>query len=89
MVSRIAPPPKPPKGKRRGNVVTGITLIGQIPALEHVKNGHDGKRWRVWLSYDDDYTSGVYLQLEPDGSIVRYSVLRGKINKVVTIKDKD
>lgn len=89
MVSRVTPAPKAPRAKHKKNVMTGITLAGQMPALEHVRNGHAGKSWRVWLSYDDKYETGVYLALSDDGSIHRYVLVSGAIKKVDMIKGGD
>ena len=89
MVSSLAPVPKPPKPRRARNKVTGITLVGQMPAVEHVRKGRAGYCWRMWLSYDDDYSTGVYLELNTDGSIWRYAISEGRIVKGDEIKDKD
>lgn len=89
MVSRVTPPPKPPKARHKKNVMTGIILAGQMPALEHVKNGHEGRVWRVWLSYDDRYENGMYLQLGNNGDIFRYVVVGGLVKKADRIKDED
>lgn len=90
MVSkRIAPTPKPPKARHGRNIMTGITLIGQLPAAEHVRKGHTGKVWRLWLSYNEHYDTGVYLELLPDGGILRQVVQGNKIVKSDRVKDED
>lgn len=89
MVSRVTPAPKPPEPKHKRNVMTGITLIGQMPALECVRRGHAGKVWRVWLAYDDKYENGVFLELKEDGSIVRYGVTGGALRKISLVKGPD
>lgn len=87
--NRIAPTPTPPKPFRKRHEIVGITLIGQMPALEHVRKGHAGRVWRVWLSYNDDYSAGVYLELHDDGSIWRYAISEGRITKQDAIKGVD
>lgn len=87
MVSPVTPPPKPPKARHKRNAMVGITLVGQMPALEHCKEGHSGYVWRLWLSYDDRYENGMYLRLGNDGEVTRFVVIGGKIRKVDTIKE--
>lgn len=90
MVSKTrAPTPKPPGKKHGRNIMTGITLIGQLPALEHARNGHAGRVWRLWLSYNEAYDTGVYLQLSEDGGILRQVVHENKVIKSDRIKDVD
>jgi hypothetical protein len=90
MVStKPTPTVKPPKARHGRNVVTGITLIGQLPAVEHVRKGHTGKVWRLWLSYNEYYDTGVYLELLPDGGILRQVVQNNKLIKTDRIKDED
>lgn len=69
--------------------MTGLTLVGQLPVIEHAKNGHAGRIWRVWMSYNDTYDSGVYLQLADDGTITRVIVHGGKIQKFEIVKEAD
>lgn len=89
MVSSLAPTPKPPKAKRGRNVMTGITLAGQMPTLEHARNGHAGRVWRLWLSYNDDYTSGMFLRLDDNGEILRQVIHNGKFLKSEVIKEAE
>lgn len=89
MVSKIAPTPKPPKARRGRNVMLGITLMGQLPVLEHARNGHAGRLWRLWLSYDDNYENGLFFELYDDGSVRRFVVSGGKTGKSVLVKDAD
>lgn len=89
MVSRLAPTPKPPRKFKAKHVMTGLTLAGQMPVLEHVRNGHEGKVWRVWLSYDDHYENGVYLQLGKNGDIYRYVVTDKTVRRGECIKEGD
>ena len=89
MVSSLAPTPKPPKSKRGKNVMTGITLAGQMPALEHARNGHVGRVWRLWLSYNDDFSSGSYLRLDENGQILRQIIHNGRIVKTEVIKGEE
>jgi hypothetical protein len=67
----------------------GITLMGQLPVLEHAKNGHAGRLWRLWLSYDDNYENGLFFELYDDGSVRRFVVSGGKTGKSVLVKDVD
>ena len=83
MVSRVTPGPKPPKARHGRRMMTGITLIGQIPALEHTKE------WRLWLAYDDNYRNGVFLQLCDDGAILRCVMTDGRMTRFDTIKEED
>lgn len=69
--------------------MTGLTLAGQLPVIEHARAGHVGKVWRVWMTYNDTYDTGSYLQLADDGSIVRVVVLGGRIIKHIGVKDAD
>lgn len=89
MVSSLAPTPKPPRGRRGRNIMTGIMLAGQMPTLEHARNGHVGRVWRVWLTYNDDFTVGSYLRLDGDGQILRQVVHNGKIIKTEVIKGEE
>jgi hypothetical protein len=67
----------------------GITLMGQLPVLEHARNGHAGRLWRLWLSYDDNYENGLFFELYDDGSVRRFTVSGGKTGKSVLVKDAD
>jgi hypothetical protein len=78
------------EGVYRGkNVMTGLTLAGQLPVLEHARDGHNGRIWRVWMTYNDHYDSGSYLKLADDGTITRCVVHGGKIVKQELIKESD
>lgn len=69
--------------------MTGLTLAGQLPVLEHARDGHSGRIWRVWMAYNDHYDSGSYLKLAEDGTITRCVVHSGKIVKQEVIKESD
>lgn len=69
--------------------MTGLTLAGQLPVIEHARNGHSGRIWRVWMTYNDHYDTGSYLQLEDDGVIRRTIVYGGKIVKQEVIKESN
>lgn len=87
MTSKLSPTVKPPKARHGKNTMTGITLAGQLPAIEHARDGHNGRVWRVWISYNDRYDEGMYLQLENDGAILRRVVYGGKITTTEVIKE--
>jgi len=41
--------------------------------------------WRIWISYNNDVTSGTYLELYPDGQVDRVTVNNNDIMEVVRI----
>jgi len=66
---------------------TGIVATHQMPLLEHVRGGHDGDQWLVWLSYNKDRTEGIYLRLERSGEIRREALAYdGSVSNVSLIK---
>lgn len=62
--------------------MTGITLAGQLPVVEYQNNGS----WRLWTSYNDDYSTGAYLELGTSGEIKRVLVYNKKVTKTEIIK---
>lgn len=70
-----------PEKTPRGRELTGVSLVGQLPVLEHARNGHAPRVWKLWTSYDDTLTQGVYLELLGDGAINRCTVSDGKVKR--------
>ena len=89
MVSKPSPTVAKPKARRGRNVMTGLTLAGQLPVIEHARAGHAGYVWRVWMAYNDNYDTGTYLQLADDGTITRCIVYQNKITKQEVVKEAD
>lgn len=68
------------------NTVTGLQVGSQTPLFEHRSFGEQRPKWIVWLSYNIERTSGTFLILNEDGSILRETVLPEGGTNVVVIK---
>jgi len=53
---------------------TGVDIMGQTPLLEQRTFGENNPLWLLWLAYNPDRTSGTYLVLSHDGSILRETI---------------
>jgi len=56
------------------------------PFAEFVRDGSSHRAsWRIWLSFNNDITSGTYLELNQDGSCDRITVNNGQIIDIVCL----